>query len=97
MKYYSETLKKVFDTPEDLQKAEAAHDKARAAEVAKQKERKARADEVSNARKAVVEAQKKYDDLLNKFVKDYGSYHATYTDSDMSDSVSSILKILGLL
>ena len=95
MKYYSEKLKKVYDTVEQLQAAEVEYDKAHAAELAKQAERKRRAAEVSEARKAAADAQKKYSDLLNKFVKDYGSYHATYTDEDTDTLESVIYKIFG--
>lgn len=95
MKYYSEKLKKVYDTVEDLQAAEVEYDKAHAAEIAKQKERKARAEEITKARKELVDAQRKYNELLNKFVKDYGSYHETYTDQDIDSLENVILKIFG--
>lgn len=95
MKYYSEKLKKVYDTVEDLQTAETAYDKERAAEDAKQKERKARAEEINKARKELINAQKNYNDLIAKFVKDYGSYHATYTDNDLNSVENVILKLFG--
>ena len=84
MKYYSEKLKKVYDTVEQLQKAEAEYDKAHAAEIKKAEERKRRADEIAAARKDLQNAQKKYNELVNKFIKDYGSYHATYNGEDVS-------------
>ena len=40
-------------------------------------ERKARASEVEEAYKAVLEASKTYREKLNAFVKDYGSFHMT--------------------
>lgn len=95
MKYYSEKLKKVYDTVEDLQTAETAYDKERAAEDAKQRERKARAAEINKARKELVNAQKNYNDLITKFVKDYGSYHATYTDGDVNTVEDILLKVFG--
>ena len=96
MKYYSEKLKKVYDTVEQLQVAEVEYDKAHAAEIAKQKERKARANEIDAARKELVNAQNKYNDLVNKFVKDYGSYHATYNDSDkITNTTDLIFKLFG--
>jgi chromosome segregation ATPase len=96
MKYYSEKLKKVYDTVEQLQAAETEYDKAHAAEIAKQKERKARAEEINKARKELVDAQDRYNDLINKFVKDYGSYHATYTDGDkITNTADLIFKIFG--
>ena len=97
MKYYSDKTKKLYDKVEDLQTAETSYDKARAEEDAKQRDRKRRADEVKNARKELVNAHKNYNDKLTKFIKDYGSYHETYTDND-SDSISTsdiILKLFG--
>ena len=85
MKYYSEKLKKVYDTVEQLDTAEKEYDEAHAAEIAKQKERKARAEEISNARKNAIKAQEHYNELIKQFVKDYGSYHATYTDEDSGE------------
>ena len=97
MKYYSEKLKKVYDTVEQLQAAETEYDKAHAAEIAKQKERKARANEIDAARKELANAQNKYNDLINKFVKDYGSYHTTYNDNDKITSTTDLLfKLFGL-
>ena len=98
MKYYSEKLKKVYDTVEQLQTAETEYDKAHAAEIAKQKERKARAEEINKVRKELVNAQNRYNDLINKFVKDYGSYHATYTDGEgtLSSAADLIYKLFGL-
>ena len=84
MKYYSEKLKKVYDTVEQLKTAETEYDKAHAAEIAKQKERKERAEEIDAARKEVIKAQEHYDDLINKFVKDYGSFHTTMKDAPVS-------------
>lgn len=97
MKYYSEKLKKFYDTVETLETAEKEYDKAHAAEIAKQKERKARADEINEAWKEVVKVQKHYDELLDKFIKDYGSYHATYTSSDeiFSPVTDLLYKLLG--
>ena len=97
MKYYSDKTKKLYDKVEDLQTAETSYDKARAEEDVKQRDRKRRADEVKNARKELVNAHKNYNDKLTKFIKDYGSYHETYTDND-SDSISTsdiILKLFG--
>lgn len=97
MKYYSEKLKKVYDTVEQLDTAEKEYDEAHAAEIAKQKERKARAEEIDEARKEVIEAQKRYDELIDKFVKDYGSYHTTYTKNDgtLLSATDLIYKLFG--
>ena len=92
MKYYSEKLKKVYDTVEQLQAAETEYDKAHAAEIAKQKERKARAEEITKARKELVNAREHYSELVNKFIKDYGSYHATYTNEDNGE-VNNVMDV----
>lgn len=82
MKYYSEKTKKMYDVVEDLKAAEKEYDKKHAAEIAKQKERKARAEEITKARQEIAAAQKHYNELVNSFIKDYGSYHETLTEKD---------------
>lgn len=86
MQYYSTDLKQFFDTPEACEEAEAKYKQevteANAKKEALRAERKARADEVNAAYKAVKEAEKAYYELRNQFVRDYGSFHATYSDFD---------------
>lgn len=89
MKYYSDKTKQLYESVEQLQKAEVAYDKEQEAALAKQRDRKNRAEEIKKAREVLRNAQKNYQDLLNKFVKDYGSYHETY--SKESDSLEQIL------
>lgn len=88
MKYYSEQLKKLFDTPEELLAAEEKVNAAKRAEEEKKAQLKAqrekRAKEVEDAFKFAAEAQKKANELLNAFVKDYGSYHTTLKDAPVS-------------
>lgn len=97
MKYYSEKTMKVYDKVEELNTAEKEYDEAHAAEIAKKKERKERAEEIDEARKQVIEAQKHYDELIDKFVKDYGSYHTTYTKNDgtLLSTTDLIYKLFG--
>lgn len=83
MKYYSDKTKKLYDTVEDLSKAEKAYDEVHAAELKKAEEKKNAAEAIRAARKAIVEAQNKYNELVNQFIKDYGSYHETYRDGDV--------------
>jgi hypothetical protein len=82
MKYYSEKLNKFFDNDEACLKAEEAFDKKKADEELRQKklkeERAARAKEVEEAYKAIVDAKTKYAELKNKFIADYGSFHQTF-------------------
>lgn len=79
MKYYSDKTKKLYDSVELLTEAETEFDKENAAKIKAQEERKARATEIEAARKEVLAAQEKYNKLVNKFIKDYGSYHSTIT------------------
>ena len=86
MKFYSEKTRKYYDTQDECVDAETKFDEAVALEKAKKDElvaaRKARASEVEQAYKAVLEAQKKYRDLLKSFCKDYGSFHMTLHTGD---------------
>lgn len=108
MKYYSEELKKVFDSVEELNEAE------KEASIKKEEEKKALAikkedaEEVENAFKTYVEIKNKaYDEIKkaekvfvekkNAFVKKYGCYHMTYTssgDKPLLDIKGNIDKIL---
>lgn len=83
MKYYSDKTKKLYETVEDLNKAEKAYDEAHALEIKKAEQKKKAADEIKTARKAMFDAQTRYNNLVNQFIKDYGSYHETYRDGDM--------------
>ena len=86
MKYFSEILNKAFDTEKECLKAEqeavAAKKKAELEEKAKKEARAARTAEVEQALKDAKAAEKKADELLKAFVKDYGSYHTTLKGSD---------------
>ena len=101
MKFYSEKLNKLYDTAEELQKAEFKAKeaenlekiKAQRAEEEKKKlaaERKARAAEVDEARKAMVEAKQKYAKALEGFVKDYGTYHTSLTGEDAKRAIPTL-------
>lgn len=90
--YYSEELKKHFDTEEECLKAEEEQAKKFELEKQKKEERKARADEVTEAFKTVEEAKEKAYDLLEKFCKDYGAYHASYSSNDLKP-VKSLLNL----
>ena len=81
MKFYSEKTNKYYDTQDECVKAEDKYEadlaEARAKKEALASERKARASEVEEAYKAVIEAQKNYRNLVRKFCRDYGSFHMT--------------------
>ena len=86
MKYFSEKLNKLFDSQEACVEAENAHEKAVAEAEAKKKaladERANRAKKVEELYKQAVEAKKAYDKELSAFLKDYGSFHATFKTVD---------------
>lgn len=71
MKYYSEKTKKMYDTEKELRKAEYEFDNA---DKLKEK-RKAELDEAVEVYKA---AGKKMQELLTAYIKDYGSYRASF-------------------
>ena len=86
MKIYSEKTNKEYKTVEECLKAEKEFEEALAVEKAKKQklieEKKARAVEVEEAWKGVREATKKYNELKNKFISDYGAFHMTFKDKD---------------
>ena len=42
---------------------------------------------VEDAYKAIIDAQKHYNELLTNFCKEYGSFHCTITDEDFPTNV----------
>ena len=86
MKYYSEITKKLYDTEEEIKKAEENLKKMEAIKEAQEKKKKAeratRAKEVEDAFKAATEAKNKANKLLSDFAKDYGYFHMSYTNND---------------
>ena len=81
MKIYSEITKKEYKTVEDCLEAERQFSEKKAKED-KEKEllaqqRKDDAKEIENAYKAIVNANKRYAELRDKFVEKYGSFHMT--------------------
>ena len=90
MKYYSEVTKKVYDTVEDLEKAEKVlTDKAAA--------RKKDAAEVEKAFEAAIAAQKNYEKLLTEFCSKHGAYHKTIKADDVDKNWESLSALLDLL
>lgn len=77
MKYFSEITKDLYDSKEELIKAEMEATKSKA-------DRAERAKEVTEAIKEANEATKKANKLLADFVKDYGSFKTTIKDKDTS-------------
>lgn len=98
IKYYSDKTRKYYDSVEAANKAEFEmkeeenREKIRKEREEREKkekkekfaaERKARANEVEDARKVMVEAQNKYREVLESFIKQFGSYH--YTSQSFGD------------
>ena len=73
---------KLYSTKEEAEKAELALEEAKAKEAKLSEERKARAKEIDEARAALVEAEKRYNKLVNAFVKDYGTYHVSISEKN---------------
>ena len=87
MKYFSEKTKKFYDDEAKCRADEAAFEakmaKMEAERQAKAEARKARAKEVEDAFIASREAEKKYLDLRNAFIKDFGSFHMTIRNQEI--------------
>lgn len=85
MRYYSEKLKKFFDSEKDCLDAEKVYDTKKAEEAAREaklkEDRKARAKEVEDAYKAIIEAQDRFNSLSSAFIKDFGSFHMTFSST----------------
>lgn len=81
-KYWNEYTNEVFDTEEEAMASEKKYLEAQEAKKRKDSERAERAKELEAAMQKVMEAKKEYKKLLNKFCKDYGSYHYSLKDSD---------------
>ena len=98
MRFYSDVCHKLFESQEELEKAEKALDQKNDEETKKKAERKADADKVQAAYDKVIEDCKEYNKLINEFVKKYGSYHKTINTpikfSDVFDSFCDIISML---
>lgn len=81
-KFYSDITKKFYDVEDEAEKAEILVKKQEEERLNKEKEKQTRIKEVEDAYKKLIEAKENFRELENKFVKDYGSLHLKYTDSD---------------
>ena len=83
---YSDKTKQKYSTVEECEKAEQEYDAALALKEQKKKElveaKKARANEVVEAYKAVKDAERAYIEKRNAFVKDYGYFHMSFRDEN---------------
>lgn len=105
MKYFSEVTRQYYDTEKACLEAEFKVKeeqnrqkilKEKAAREAKEKQeklaaaRKIRANEVEEARKAMVAAQSKYREVLEAFVRDYGTYHLSLNGEDAKGLIPTL-------
>lgn len=93
MKYFSEITNSVYDTEQELIEAEELVAKEEEKKEIAKKERADRAKEIDEAIKVAAEAQKKVDELIDEFVRDYGSYHATFKDTNFKPFTSPLFDI----
>ena len=104
MKYFSDMTNKVYESVEELEKAEKElteklENEAKAKKEALAKERGDRAKEVEDAikelnnlrkdcAKQIEEKQKQVNELVDNFVKDYNYFHMSYKSSDDMPSLA---------
>lgn len=86
---YSNKTKKAYKSIEEARAAEAEYDKAAAEKAKKASERESRAKEVT-------EAYKHAQELYQAFIKDYGSFHYTFTSNDLYDEFNSVFDVMRL-
>lgn len=102
--YKSALLNKYFDSYEDLVKAEEEYERVNAEKIKQAEEKKARAKEVEDAykvamqvrkdaNKMIAEADKKYYELRDAFIKDYKSFHMSYSDDSGDVVIKSLFDI----
>lgn len=82
VKIYSDVTKKFYEDEAAALKAEEEVKKAKDERVARRKEM---AELVDSKRKAYEIAKKEYNDALEKFCKEYGSYHYTIANENLKD------------
>lgn len=91
--YKSTMLNKVFDTYQELVEAEELYERENAEKIKAAETKKIRAEEVQEAYKQCILARKKaneliaeadnrYYELRNNFIKDYKYFHVSYSDCD---------------
>lgn len=83
-KYYSDITKKYYDTEEECIEAEAFVEAAEREKEEKLAKRAERAKEVQEKFEEAEKVRKEANELLEAFLKDYGSYHTTIKSPYMS-------------
>lgn len=92
MKYYSETLKKIYDTQEELISAECAYKKKLDEQKKKEAEEAERLTKLKTEKEKrlqeIDEAREAYNKLLRNYWKDYGDY-------DIGSAFRSLFNVIG--
>ena len=83
MRYYSDKLKKVFDTEELLKEAEAQEDEKLEKLKLEKEERAAEAKIVEDAFRKANEAYKDARQKMDEFCKKYGAFHYSIKDTNL--------------
>ena len=102
--YKSNLLNRYFDNHDELVKAEEAYEKENAEKLRQAEEKKLRAKEVEDAyrnamqvrkdaNKAISEADKKYYELRDAFIRDYKTFHMSYSDDSGDVVIKSFFDI----
>ena len=95
MKYYSETLNKIYDTQEELISAECAYKKKLDEQKKKEAEEAERLTKLKAEKEKrlqeINEAREAYNKLLRNYWKDYGDYG----DYDIGSAFHSLFNIIG--
>lgn len=79
-RYINEYTNESYDTESEAKASEKKYLEVQEAKKKKDSERAARAKEVDEAMKAMLEARKHYIEVLKAFCKDYKSYHFSTND-----------------
>lgn len=101
--YYSNLLKKVFSTKEEMFKEENKYKEENKKQLElqqrKRDESKAIKDAyehylkvVEDSNKNILEAKNEWIKLKNEWIRKYGSFHMTYTSDDKDVSLSDVIE-----
>ena len=82
VKFYSDVTKKYYENETAAREAE---EKLLKTQNEKNARRKEMAEEVEAKRKAYMDARTEYRTALDKFCKEYGSYHYTINGQELTD------------
>lgn len=81
--FYSEVLDKHFDSKAECLKAEDAYEKKKLLDKKEKEEKRLAAKEVEEAFKLANEKYKEANKKMSEFVEKYGSFHYSFTDSNL--------------